>query len=95
MKIDCHKQVILLAQVRQRRFAIARALTHLQQSDDIFAVKLKFNSHIYKKLQYQIVIVADLSFGTTFSGIDRTEGAMATPAAWSAFPAIPGSAVLR
>lgn len=58
-------------------------------------VKLKFNSHICKKLQYQIVIRADLTFGTTFSGIGRTAGGMATPAAWSAFPATPGSAVLR
>ena len=59
------------------------------------SVRLKFNSHIYKKLQYQIVIWADLSFGTTFSGIGRTVGGMATPAAWSAFPATPRSAVLR
>src|SRR3989339_1234237 len=58
-------------------------------------LRLKFNSHICKKLQYQIVIRADLSFGTTFSGIGRTVGGMATPAAWSAFPAAPGSAVLR
>jgi len=46
-------------------------------------------------LQYQIVIWAELSFGTTFSGIGRTAGGMATPAAWSAFPATPCSAVLR
>jgi hypothetical protein len=58
-------------------------------------LKLKFDSQIYKKLQYQIVISVELSFGTTFSGIGRTAGGMATPAAWSAFPATPGSAVLR
>jgi hypothetical protein len=63
--------------------------------DTVALVILKFNSHIYKKLQYQIVKWAELSFGTTFSGIGRTAGGMATPAAWSAFPATPGSAVLR
>jgi hypothetical protein len=60
-----------------------------------FKSRLKFYSQSYKNLQYQIVVWADLSFGTAFSGIGRTAGGMATPAAWSAFPATPGSAVLR
>jgi hypothetical protein len=52
-------------------------------------VKLKFNSHIRKKLQYQIVILAKLSFGTTFSGYWSNSGRDGDPGGLERFPGHP------